>query len=38
MKYFLKEVLDLFKWSCVAFTLAFMMARYYGLNTNIVWS
>lgn len=32
---FLKEVLDLFKWLCVAFTLAYFSASLANLDTNL---
>tara|TARA_R110000822_G_scaffold171363_1_gene311131 strand:+ start:1109 stop:1234 length:126 start_codon:yes stop_codon:yes gene_type:complete len=31
---FLKELLDLFKWICCGFTLAYCMASYHGLDTS----
>ena len=34
MKYFLNEMLNLFKWVCVGFTLAYFMASYHGLDTS----
>ena len=34
MKYLLLELLNLFKWVCVGFTLAYFMASYQGLDTS----
>ena len=34
MIYFLNEMLNLFKWVCVGFTLAYFMASYHGLDTS----
>ena len=35
MKYLLLEILNLFKWVCVGFTLAYFMALYNGVDTNL---
>ena len=35
MKYLLLELLNLFKWVCVGFTLAYFMALYNGVDTNL---
>ena len=35
MKYLLLEILNLFKWVCVGFTLAYFMASYHGLDTSL---
>mgnify|MGYP003134918981 FL=1 len=35
MKYLLLEILNLFKWVCVGFTLAYFMALYHGVDTNL---
>ena len=34
MKYLFLEILNLFKWVCVGFTLAYFMASYHGLDTS----
>ena len=35
MKYFLFEILNLFKWVCVGLTLAYFMALFNGVDTNL---